>query len=68
LPFGLEVTGIETWGGGVAGLAVKVFNTAVTRSVRFVDDHIVRIKPNRWTSPYVVCVARKPAADGTVSP
>jgi len=64
LPFGLEVTGIETWGGGAAGLAVKIVNTAVTRSVRFVDDHIVRLKANRWTSPYVVCVARKPAADG----
>ena len=68
LPFGLEVTGIETWGWGAAGLAVKVANTAVTRSVRFVDDHILRLKPNRWTSPYVVCVARKPAADGQVSP
>jgi SAM-dependent methyltransferase len=64
LPFGLEVTGIETWGGGVAGLALKIVNTAVTRSVRIVDGRIVRLKPNRWTSPYVVCVARKPATDG----
>jgi len=67
LPFGLEVTGIETWGWGAANLAVKVVNTAVTRAVRFMDDRIIRLKPNRWTSPYVVCVARKPAAEGRVS-
>jgi SAM-dependent methyltransferase len=59
LPFGLEVTGIETWGRGVAGMAVKVANAFLTRSVRLVDDHVVRLKSNRWTSPYVVCVARK---------
>lgn len=67
LPFGLEVTGIETWGHGVAGLTVKIINAAVTRLIRFVDDHIVRLKPNRWTSPYVVCIARKPAGEEQVA-
>lgn len=62
LPFGLEVTGIETWGRGVAGLAVKIVNAAVTRFIRLVDDRLFPLKPNRWTSPYMVCVARKPVA------
>jgi SAM-dependent methyltransferase len=67
LPFGLEVTGIETWGHGVAGLAVKIVNTVATRSVRLLDDHVVRLTPNRWTSPYVVCIASKPPGKGQVA-
>lgn len=62
LPLGLEVLNVEAWRSGLARKLVGGGHTLVTRCVWAVDDNLFRLKPNRWTSPYVVCAARQPAA------
>jgi cyclopropane fatty-acyl-phospholipid synthase-like methyltransferase len=62
LPVCLEVQNLESWTKRLPHWFVIRSHTAISRAVWFVDDHIVRIPANRWTSPFVNCVARKPRA------
>lgn len=64
LPICLEVFNLDTWPKHLPYWFVIRSHTAISRAVWFVDDHIVPLPPNRWTSPYVNCVARKPRAQG----
>ena len=63
LPICLEVFNLERWPKHLLyWLTVRSF-TAISRAVWFVDDHVVRIRQNRWTSPYINCVGRRPRAN-----
>ncbi|HUI41943.1 MAG TPA: methyltransferase domain-containing protein [Terriglobia bacterium] len=60
MPAGLEVLNLESWRYRPAKWLVSRGHTAASRLVWFADDHVFHLRPNRWTSPYVVCVARQP--------
>ncbi len=60
LPISLEVLNLESWPKRLPYWFVVRLHGAASRAVWFVDDHIIRVPPNRWTSPYIHCVARKP--------
>ncbi len=60
LPICLEVYNLERWPKHLLYWFTIRSHTAISRAVWFVDDHIVRLQPNRWTSPFINCVARKP--------
>lgn len=62
MPFSLDVLNVEGWKHRAAKKLVSRVHTAASRLAWMIDDHLVRLRPNRWTSPYVVCVARRPAA------
>ena len=62
MPVGLEVLNVESWKNRVAKKLVSRAHTALSRLVWMIDDHLFHLKPNQWTSPYVVCVARRPSA------
>jgi 2-polyprenyl-3-methyl-5-hydroxy-6-metoxy-1,4-benzoquinol methylase len=62
LPISLEVLNPESWPRRLPYWFTIRSLGAVSRAVWFADDHLVRLPPNRWTSPYVNCVARKPRA------
>jgi 2-polyprenyl-3-methyl-5-hydroxy-6-metoxy-1,4-benzoquinol methylase len=62
LPIGLEVCHVERWPKHLFYWFTIRSHTAISRAVWFVDDHIVRLRQNRWTSPFINCVARKPHA------
>ena len=62
LPISLEVLNAESWPKRLPYWFIIRSHGAISRAVWFVDDHMVRLRPNRWTSPYVNCVARKPRA------
>jgi cyclopropane fatty-acyl-phospholipid synthase-like methyltransferase len=63
LPICLEVFNLERWPKHLLyWFTVRSF-TAISRAVWFVDDHVVRIRQNRWTSPYINCVGRRPRAN-----
>ncbi|HEY6290939.1 MAG TPA: class I SAM-dependent methyltransferase [Terriglobia bacterium] len=64
MPVGLEVLNVESWKSRLARKLVARTHTAASRLAWLVDDHVIPLPPNRWTSPYVVCVARKPALGG----
>jgi len=60
LPICLEVINVEQWPRNLLYWFTMRSHTAISRAVWFVDDHIVRLPQNRWTSPLIYCVARKP--------
>jgi len=60
LPINLEVLNVESWARGFPSWFINRSHGAISRALWFVDDHLVRIPPNRWTSPYIICVARRP--------
>jgi SAM-dependent methyltransferase len=60
MPFSLEVLNVEGWKNRVARMLFSRAHTAASRLVWMIDDRLVRLRPNHWTSPYVVCVARRP--------
>jgi SAM-dependent methyltransferase len=62
LPICLEVYNLERWPKHLLYWFIIRSHTAISRAVWFVDDHIVRIRQNRLTSPYINCVGRKPRA------
>jgi 2-polyprenyl-3-methyl-5-hydroxy-6-metoxy-1,4-benzoquinol methylase len=62
LPICLEVYNLERWPKHLLHWFTIRSHAAISRAVWFVDDHIVRIRQNRWTSPYINCVGRKPRA------
>ena len=60
LPICLEVINVERWPRHLLYWFTVRSHTAISRAVWFVDDHIVRLRQNRWTSPLIYCVGRKP--------
>jgi SAM-dependent methyltransferase len=64
LPICLEVFNLERWPKNLLYWFTIRSHTAISRAVWFVDDHIVRLRQNRWTSPYICCVSRKPSTEG----
>ena len=62
MPICLEVINLESWTKRLPHWFVIRSHTAISRVVWFVDDRIVRIPANPWTSPFINCVARKPRA------
>jgi len=61
MPVGLEVLNVASWRNRWAAKVVDRAHTAASRLLWLVDDHVIPLPPNRRTSPYVVCVALKPA-------
>ena len=61
MPASLEVLNVDGWRNRLARKAVSRAHTAASRLVWLIDDYLFDLGPNRWTSPYVVCVARRPA-------
>jgi SAM-dependent methyltransferase len=61
MPVGLEVFNVESWKSGHARKALTRAHGLASRLAWFVDEHWFLLPPNRWTSPYVACVAQKPA-------
>ncbi len=60
LPISLEVLNVRNWPRGLAYWITIRSHGLISRAVWLVSDYIPVFKPNRWTSPYVNCVARKP--------
>ncbi len=60
MPICLEVINVERWPRNLLHWFTIYSHTAISRAVWFVDDHIVRLPHNRWTSPFICCVSRKP--------
>ncbi|MEO8286214.1 MAG: class I SAM-dependent methyltransferase [Chloroflexota bacterium] len=55
-----SVLNFADWPGGLAQKAAVKFASAVSLLIWALELKGVRIKPNKLTSPYVVCVAAKP--------
>jgi hypothetical protein len=62
LPICLEALNVDSWPKRPPYSFIIRSHTAISRAVWFVDDHLVHLGPNRWTSPYINCVGRKPRA------
>jgi 2-polyprenyl-3-methyl-5-hydroxy-6-metoxy-1,4-benzoquinol methylase len=60
MPICLEVINVERWPRNLLYWFTIRSHTAISRAVWFVDDHVVRLPQNRWTSPFICCVSRKP--------
>jgi 2-polyprenyl-3-methyl-5-hydroxy-6-metoxy-1,4-benzoquinol methylase len=59
LPISLEVLNVESWPRRWPYWVTVRTHGVISRIVWFVDERVAHLKPNRWTSPYVNCVARK---------
>ena len=65
MPISLDVLNVEGWRSRAAKKLVSRAHTLASRLVWMIDDHLVSLRPNRWTAPYVFCVARRlPGAPG----
>ncbi|HEV2382126.1 MAG TPA: class I SAM-dependent methyltransferase [Terriglobia bacterium] len=64
MPVSLEVLNVEGWRSRALRKMVSRAHTAASRLAWMIDDYLFGLKPNRWTSPYVVSVARRPAMEG----
>jgi len=60
MPICLEVINVERWPRNLIYWFTIRSHTAISRAVWFVDEHVVRLPQNRWTSPLIYCVSRKP--------
>lgn len=60
LPISLEVLNVESWPKHLPYWITVRTHGVISRALWLMDEHLPLIKPNRWTSPYVNCVARKP--------
>jgi 2-polyprenyl-3-methyl-5-hydroxy-6-metoxy-1,4-benzoquinol methylase len=60
LPIALEVLNVESWSKGLPCWVTMRSYGVISRLVWLWDDHVTSLSANPWTSPYVVCVARKP--------
>ncbi|MGH9378436.1 MAG: class I SAM-dependent methyltransferase [Terriglobia bacterium] len=64
LPISLEVLNVASWPRRLPYWITVRTHGVISRAVWLVDDHFAIFKPNRWTSPFVHCVARKPKSSG----
>jgi 2-polyprenyl-3-methyl-5-hydroxy-6-metoxy-1,4-benzoquinol methylase len=62
LPISLEVLNVASWRRRLPYWITIRTHGMISRLVWLVDDHIVSLKPNRLTSPYVNCIARRSPA------
>jgi len=62
LPICLETINVDQWPRNLRYWFTVRCHTAISRAVWLVDDHIVRLPQNRWTSPLIYCTSRKPRA------
>jgi 2-polyprenyl-3-methyl-5-hydroxy-6-metoxy-1,4-benzoquinol methylase len=62
LPISLEVLNVASWRRGFPYWFTIRTHGVISRLVWLVDDHLVSLGPNRLTSPYVNCIARRPPA------
>ncbi|HEV2176384.1 MAG TPA: methyltransferase domain-containing protein [Terriglobia bacterium] len=58
LPLGLEVLNVEKWPRRLPYWIVVRVHGVISRFVWLLDDAF-HFRPNRWSSPYIYCVARK---------
>ncbi len=62
LPISLEVLNVQSWPRGLRYWITIRTHGVISRLIWLVDDLFPLLKPNRWTSPYINCVARKVCA------
>jgi 2-polyprenyl-3-methyl-5-hydroxy-6-metoxy-1,4-benzoquinol methylase len=58
----LNVINIENWRGTPFYRVGTRLRSWITKAMWMAERTIPLLRPNRWTSPYIVCVARKPCA------
>ncbi len=56
----LGILNIERWPKNLAYRIVSALQIRISKLFWLVEDWIPFVRPNRWTSPYTICVARKP--------
>jgi 2-polyprenyl-3-methyl-5-hydroxy-6-metoxy-1,4-benzoquinol methylase len=59
LAVNLGVLNADRWRSRGGGRTVFRVASRISRSLRAATDRIAILRPNRWTSPYIVCVARR---------
>lgn len=59
LPISLEVLNVASWPRRLPYWITVRTHGVISRAVWLVDEHVAIFKPNRWTSPFVHCVAKK---------
>lgn len=62
LPLALEVLNVESWPRRLPYWIVVRTHGVISRAVWLLDGAL-HFRPNRWSSPYILCVARKPRAE-----
>lgn len=68
LPISLEVLNVESWPKRLPYWITVRTHGVISRAVWLMDEHITILKPNRWTSPFVNCVAHKPRGASASEP
>jgi len=63
LPISLEVLNVASWPRRLPYWITIRTHGIISRAIWLIDDYVPILKPNRWSSPYVNCVARKPHAN-----
>ena len=61
LPIYLGVLNVDSWPKSLPYRSAFRLGSWISRFLRAVIDRLAVIRPNRWTSPYITCVARKPS-------
>jgi len=59
LPVALEVLNVESWYKGLPYWVTMRTYGAISRWVWLLDEHVRSLRASRWSSPYIICVARK---------
>lgn len=59
MPISLEVLNIDSWPKGLPYWFTIRTHGVISRMVWLVDGFVPILKPNQWSSPYIVCVSRK---------
>lgn len=62
LPISLEVLNVASWRRGLPYWITIRAHGVISRFVWLVDDYLLSLVPNRLTSPYINCIARKSPA------
>ncbi len=63
LPIGLSVLNVDNWWEGFTWKLIGRLHVLITYCIWWVDGWLLLLRPNGWTSPYVVCVATKPGGE-----
>jgi 2-polyprenyl-3-methyl-5-hydroxy-6-metoxy-1,4-benzoquinol methylase len=59
LPVSLDVLNIDRWPKGLAYKITLHSFALLSRAVWLLSDYLPLLRPNRWSSPYIICVAQK---------
>ena len=60
LPVYLGVLNVDSWPKSLPYRSAFRLGTGISRALRVAIDYLPFVRPNRWTSPFITCVARKP--------